>query len=75
VTNDPNPWLFELLNEFEALAGLAAILNTSFHSKGSSNGEQRHGRTRCAGITDLDDSIIDSWVFSKHRGQTLNVQA
>lgn len=65
VSREQNAWLFDVLTEFERLAGFGVLLNTSFNSKG------RPMVTRIADAidvflaTDIDCLVIESWLFRK----------
>jgi carbamoyltransferase len=65
VTRGQNPWLFEVLTQFERLSGFGALVNTSFNSKGRPMVTRVADALALFESTDLDCLVIDSWLFQK----------
>ena len=63
VTAEQNPWLFELLTEFETLQGYDVLLNTSFNTKGKPILSTIDEALDNARTTDLDYVLIEDFLF------------
>lgn len=67
VTPTQNPWLYEVLTEFQRLSGRGALLNTSFNSKGRPIVARVSDALSIFLETDLDYLLIENWLFKKGR--------
>jgi carbamoyltransferase len=67
VRNDQNPWLYQVLTEFQRLSGYGAVLNTSFNSKGKPMVARISDALSVFFTTDIDYLLIENWLFKKHR--------
>jgi carbamoyltransferase len=65
VTRDQNSWLFDVLTAFERLSGFAALVNTSFNSKGRPMVTRVSDALDLLVSTDLDCLVIEQWLFRK----------
>jgi carbamoyltransferase len=68
VTEEQNPWLTALLNEFAKLKGYGALLNTSFNIKGQPMVARISDALAVFQSTDIDFLVIEDWLFSKPQG-------
>jgi carbamoyltransferase len=65
VTMTQNPWLYEVLSEFQRLSRRGALLNTSFNSKGRPMVARVSDALSIFLETDLDYLLIEDWLFKK----------
>jgi carbamoyltransferase len=65
VTAKQEPWLFDVLSDFERLTGRAALLNTSFNSKGRPIVTRVADAIAMFASTDIDALVIEDWMFGK----------
>jgi carbamoyltransferase len=65
VTRQQNPWLYDLLTEFERLSGFGVLVNTSFNSKGRPMVTAVKDALDLWLNTDLNCLVIESWLFRK----------
>lgn len=73
VTPAQNPWLYELLTEFERLTGFGVLLNTSFNSKGLPIVTRIADAMEIFTATDIDCLLIEDHLFRKAKtGESVN---
>ncbi len=65
VSHVQNPWLYDLLVEFERLSGSGALLNTSFNCKGRPMVARAATAIEEFLATDIDCLVIENWLFKK----------
>ncbi|WP_146218067.1 MULTISPECIES: carbamoyltransferase C-terminal domain-containing protein [unclassified Caulobacter] len=65
IASTQNPWLYDVLTEFERLSGFGALVNTSFNSKGRPIVTSVAEAVDLLLTTDLDYLVIEDWLFRK----------
>lgn len=65
VTEDENPWLYELLTIYEGITGIGVLLNTSFNSGGSPIVASYSEAMDIYKREDLDRLLLGDFYFSK----------
>jgi len=69
VTQDSNPLYYELLEEFEKLAGVPVVMNTSFNLKGDAIVESPRDAIQTFFTSGLDFLVIGHFVVGKNGEQ------
>jgi len=65
VREQTNPMLYRLLKEFEALTGVAVLINTSFNIKGEPIVETPQDAVNCFLTTGIDHLVMHDTIVSK----------
>jgi len=67
VTKEQNPWLYELLTEFEKESGVGVLLNTSFNVNGKPILSRYSDAFEVYNNTKMDALVLDKFYFKKRR--------
>lgn len=67
VTKEQNPWLYNLLTEFEKESGIGVLLNTSFNVNGKPILSRYTDAFEVYNNTKMDALILDKFYFKKNR--------
>jgi len=65
VTKEQNPWLYNLLTEFEKHSGIGVLLNTSFNVNGKPILSRYTDAFKVYDNTKLDALVLDKYYFKK----------
>jgi carbamoyltransferase len=65
VTKDQNPWLYELITEFEKVTGVGVLLNTSFNVDGRPILSTFRDALDVYNKTELDSVILENYYIKK----------
>ena len=66
VTEKQNPWLYNLLTEFEKKSGIGVLLNTSFNVNGKPILSRYTDAIQVYDKTQMDCLILNDYYFTKH---------
>ena len=66
VTEKQNPWLYNLLTEFEKKSGIGVLLNTSFNVDGKPILSRYTDAIQVYDKTQMDCLILNDYYFTKH---------
>ena len=66
VTREQNPWLYDLLTEFEKVSGFGVLLNTSFNVDGKPILSTYKDACEVFEKTQMDDLILQDYIISKN---------
>jgi carbamoyltransferase len=67
VTEEQNPWLYNLLTEFEKQSGVGVLLNTSFNVNGKPILSRYSDAFEVYNKTKMDALVLDKFYFKKRR--------
>lgn len=67
VTKEQNPWLYDLLTEFEKVSGVGVLLNTSFNVNGKPILSTFKDALKVYDSTDLDGLVLQDYVIYKYQ--------
>jgi len=67
VTEEQNPWLYNLLTEFEKKSGIGVLLNTSFNVNGKPILSRYSDALWVYDRTEMDCLVLGDYHFRKHR--------
>lgn len=67
VTEEQNPWLYNLLTEFEKVSGVGVLLNTSFNVNGKPILSRYSDAFEVYNKTKMDALVLDKFYFKKRR--------
>jgi carbamoyltransferase len=65
VTKEQNPWLYELLTEFEKQTGVGVLLNTSFNVNGKPILSKYSQALNVFDNTQMDRLLLQNYYFKK----------
>lgn len=65
VTKDQNPWLYDLLTEFEKVSGVGVLLNTSFNVNGKPILSRYSDAINVYKNTKMDCLLLQDFYFKK----------
>lgn len=65
VTREQNPWLYDLLTEFEKTSGVGVLLNTSFNINGKPILSTYRDAIKVYNESDIDGLILDDFIVRK----------
>ena len=65
VTREQNPWLYDLLTDFEKETGIGVLLNTSFNINGKPILSRYSDALKVYDETEMDALILDNFYFKK----------
>ena len=66
VTREQNPWLYDLLGEFEKAAGHGVLLNTSFNIAGKPILNTISDAMKVLETSEMDFIIIEDFYYGKY---------
>ena len=67
VTEEQNPWLYNLLTEFEEKTGIGVLLNTSFNVNGRPILSRYSDALKVYDATQMDCLVLQDFYFTKNR--------
>ena len=65
VTREQNPWLYDLIGEFEKYSGIGVLLNTSFNVNGKPILSRYTDALKVYDKTDMDCLVLSDYYFRK----------
>jgi carbamoyltransferase len=67
ITKEQNPYIYQLLSDFEEITGIGVILNTSFNIKGRPILTTIVDALEVLHTTELDACVIEDYLFDKEK--------